>query len=46
MFETDGEAGLIRLWDCFHGTDHFRLKSLTRETLAPVLAVEVSETLG
>ncbi len=46
MFEADGEDGLVRFWDCFHGTDHPRTDMPTAATLAPLLTAEVSRTLG
>jgi hypothetical protein len=46
MFGADGEDGLVRFWDCFHGTDRFSSGNVTAASLAPVLRTEVSETLG
>jgi hypothetical protein len=46
MFDADGEAGLVRFWECFHQTDRFRFGEVSRSELATVLGVEVSETLG
>jgi hypothetical protein len=44
MFEADGEGGLVRFWDCFHAAD--RGTEATAASLAPLLATEVSPTLG
>lgn len=46
MFDTDGEDGLVRLWDCFHATESVTPTGTTAASLAPLLATEVSETLG
>ena len=46
MFDSDGEAGLIRFSDLFHATDRFGSGDPSREDLAMVLRTEVSETLG
>jgi hypothetical protein len=46
MFNADGEAGLIRFWDGFHGTDRLSSGEVTAASLAPLLRTEVSETLG
>ncbi len=46
MFEADGEDGLVRIWNCFHGFDCFSSGKVTASTLAPLLRAEVSETLG
>jgi hypothetical protein len=46
MFEVDGEGGLVRLWDCFHGTDRVKFGEVTAASLAPLLATEVSEILS
>jgi hypothetical protein len=46
MFQVDGEDGLVRFWDCFHATDHFRSGDVSTASLAALLATEVSETLG
>jgi hypothetical protein len=45
-FEADGEDGLVRLWDCFHSTDCVNAGEATAASLAPLLATEVSPTLG
>jgi hypothetical protein len=46
MFELDGEDGLIRFWDCFHGRDRVSPAEITAASLAPLLASEVSRALG
>ena len=46
MFEADGEAGLVRFWECFHATDHLFTADATVADLAPLLSTEVSPTLG
>lgn len=46
MFNADGEEGLVRFWDCFHGADRVAAADVTAALLAPVLRAEVSETLG
>jgi hypothetical protein len=46
MFQVDGEDGLTRLWDCFHATDRVLARRATAASLAPLLGVEVSGTLG
>lgn len=46
MFDTDGEAGMIRFWDCFRGTDRVGSGERTARSLAPLLTAEVSATLG
>ena len=45
MFNADGEDGLIRFWDRFHATDRVA-SEITAASLAPLLATEVSQTLG
>ena len=45
-FEVDGEDGLIRFWDCFHSTDRVNASETTAASLTPLLATEVSPTLG
>ncbi|MGD0068300.1 MAG: hypothetical protein ABSB76_33330 [Streptosporangiaceae bacterium] len=45
-FEADGEDGLVRLWDCFHSTDCVNAGEATAASLAPLLATEVSPSLG
>jgi hypothetical protein len=46
MFDADGEDGLVRFWNCFHGTDRFSSGEVTTAALALLLKTEVSETLG
>lgn len=46
VFDGDGEDGLVRLWDCFHATDHLNSGEATAASLAPLLRAEVSQTLG
>jgi hypothetical protein len=46
MFEADGEDGLVRFWDCFHSTDCVNAREATAASLAPLLATEISPTLG
>ncbi|MHB1087410.1 MAG: hypothetical protein ACYC19_01460 [Acidimicrobiales bacterium] len=46
MFETDGEAGLVRLWNYFHRNALFCSREVTTKELAAILGAEVSETLG
>jgi hypothetical protein len=46
MFNADGEDGLVRFWNCFHGTDGLGSGGVTAASLAPLLRTEVSETLG
>jgi hypothetical protein len=46
MFEVDGEAGLVRFWDCFHARDRVNAGEATAASLAPLLSAEVSPTLG
>ncbi len=46
VFDTDGEDGLIRLWECFHARDRLSSGEATAASLAPLLRIEVSETLG
>jgi hypothetical protein len=46
MFDTDGEDGLVRFWNCFHATDRVNAGEATAASLAPLLSTEVSETLG
>jgi hypothetical protein len=45
VFDADGEAGLVRFWNCFHATDRLS-GEVTAASLAPLLRTEVSETLG
>jgi hypothetical protein len=46
MFDADGEEGIVRFWEYFHGTDRFASSEITARSLAPLLRSEVSETLG
>jgi len=46
MFDTDGEEGLVRFWNCFHATDRLCCSKVRAASLAPLLRAEVSETLG
>jgi hypothetical protein len=46
MFDSDGEDGLVRLWDCFHAIDRLNSGEVTTASLAALLRTEVSETLG
>ncbi|HUY57641.1 MAG TPA: hypothetical protein VMV12_07410 [Candidatus Micrarchaeaceae archaeon] len=46
MFDVDGEGGLVRFWECFHATDRVNASGATAASLAPLLATEVSPTLG
>jgi hypothetical protein len=45
VFDADGEAALVRLWECFHGRDRIS-KPATAAELTPLLSVEVSPQLG
>jgi hypothetical protein len=46
MFDADGEKGLVRFWDYFHASDRLSSVDVTAASLAPLLEIEVSETLG
>jgi hypothetical protein len=46
MFNADGEDGLVRFWNCFHHTDRLSSGEVTAASLAPLLRIEVSQTLG
>jgi len=46
MFEADGEAGLVRFWDCFHARDRAGASQASAASLAPLLGGEVSQILG
>jgi hypothetical protein len=46
MFDSNGENGLIRFWDCFHATDLLNSGEVTAASLVALLRTEVSETLG
>jgi hypothetical protein len=45
MFAADGEASLVRFWNCFHAADR-AASTATAASLAPLLTAEVSPTLG
>jgi hypothetical protein len=46
MFDADGEAGLVRFWDCFHATDRLNPGEVTVASLAALLRAEVSQIVG
>jgi hypothetical protein len=46
MFDTEGEDGLVRFWNCFHETEHLYAGEVTAESLIPLLRDEVSEVLA
>jgi len=46
IFDADGEAGLVRFWECFHATDRLNSGGATAASLAPLLRTEVSQILG
>ena len=46
VFEADGEQSLARFWDCFHARDRVQPGDTTAASLAPLLTIEVSQTLG
>jgi hypothetical protein len=46
LYDAEGEATLVRLWNCFHATDRFSFGEMTMAALARLLSAEVSETLG
>jgi hypothetical protein len=46
MFNADGEDGLVRFWNYFHGTDRLTSGEVTAASLAPLLRTGVSEILG
>jgi hypothetical protein len=45
-FNADGEDGLVRFWECFHGTDRLTAGDVTTTSLASLLSTDVSETLA
>jgi hypothetical protein len=45
-FESDGQDGLVRFWDCFHSADRANASETTAASLTPLLTTEVSPTLG
>jgi hypothetical protein len=46
VFDADGEDALARLWECFRSTDRANTTDVTAASLAPLLATDVSRTLG
>ncbi len=46
VFEADGEASLVRFWQCFHAVDRLPSADASPVTLASLLSAEVSQTLG
>lgn len=46
MFDADGEAGLVRFWNCFRAVDRVSSHRCTTASLARLLGREVSRTLG
>lgn len=46
VFDADGEAALVRFWDCFHAADPLGPAEVTTASLARLLRTGVSETLG
>lgn len=46
VFEADGEAALVRFWNCFHAADRALTGEATAASVAPLLTAEVSRTLG
>jgi hypothetical protein len=46
VFDAEGEAALVRFWDCFHARDRLDDGAATPVSLAPLLDAEVSRTLG
>jgi hypothetical protein len=46
MFDSDGEDGLVRFWDCFHSIDRVNAGQVSAASLAPLLTAEVSPILG
>jgi hypothetical protein len=46
VFDADGEEGLVRFWECFHAKDRALAGGASAASLAPLLASEVSKTLG
>jgi hypothetical protein len=46
MFTADGEASLVRFWNCFHAADRVDPSTATAASLAPLLTAEVSPVLG
>lgn len=46
VFEDDGEDGLVRFWNAFHAQDRVLARNATAASLAPLLAADISSTLG
>lgn len=46
IFNSEGEDGLVRFWDCFHAADRVTGSQATATSLARLLTTEVSPTLG
>ncbi len=46
MFEVDGESALMRFWEYFHAPDRAEVELMDAASWAPLLARDVSETLG
>jgi hypothetical protein len=46
MFDVDGADGLIRFWNYFHDGERLDRDDFSTASLAAVLGLEVSETLG
>ena len=46
IFDADGEAALVRLWDCFHGADRLAPDRVSVASVADLLTAEVSGVLG
>jgi hypothetical protein len=46
VFDADGEDGLVRFWNCFHGLDRLGSGEIATASLALLLKTEVSDTLG
>ena len=46
MFDADGEDGLVRFWNAFHTQDRGLSGNAIATSLAPLLAADVSATLG
>lgn len=46
MFNAEGEAGLVRFWECFHARDRLSSTETAAASLAPFLRTEVSQILG
>lgn len=46
VFDADGEAALIRFWECFQAADPLGPGEVTRSSLARLPTTEVSQALG